>query len=420
MLKGAICFFALFFFLFGCTTKTVHLPPPSPPPETLPDLAVSETNSSKGEVDPTKKPEARTGEKVDEKEPSVHSARELSPEGAHLTPPPVLAGSVRPEAPPLLPDLTVKDLFFNPKNKLAVTIANIGTGPFPMNLGNLKIFLEGQLKESYGLNSFSDRPGLQPNETITFTTSLTFRGRRQVKAYVETSPEIRESNKENNYLEKILEGLPIGPDIAIRDLDITDDFDLFIVLSNAGEVDLRQGVTFRIRVFVNDLEISDFDHFTFDVLKANFGSDYVIYPPHRVGIGGTARVKISISTKLPPDDIFLENKILEKTFIIFPFRMIPQEKREFSFSLPSSYLKGDIQSEKLKVELRWEGGGSSLMLSFIGPEDIKSVRTFSGNSPIKVEFPVHYEEAQKEREWKVFVTNLIEKKVEGDLIIRHP
>jgi hypothetical protein len=60
------------------------------------------------------------------------------------------------------------------------------------------------------------------------------------------------------------------------------------------------------------------------------------------------------------------------------------------------------------------------MLSFIGEENIKSVPTFSGKSPIKVEFPIHFEEAQKEREWKVFVTNLIEKKVEGHLIIQHP
>lgn len=421
MLKGAICFFALCIFLFGCTTKTAYLPPP----EALPDLTISETTSSKGEVDLIKKPEVLTdmekkGERAEEKEPPVHLAEELSPEVAHLTPPPVPPRSGFPEAPPLLPDLTITNLFLNPKNKLAVTIANIGNGPFPMEFGNLKIFLDGQLKESYGLNRLSDRPGLQPNETVTFTTPLTIRGRREVKAYVETPQEIRESNRENNYLEKIVEGYPTGPDIAIRDLDITDDFDLFIILSNAGEVDLRQGVTFRIRVFVNDLEISDFDHFTFDVLKANFGNDYTIYPPHRVGISGTAKVKISISTKLPSDDIFLENKILERTFIIFPFRMIPREKQEFLFFVPSSRFKDDGQSEKLKVELRWEGGGSSLMLSFIGPEDIKSVPTFSGNSPIKVEFPIHFEEAQKEREWKVFVTNLIEKKVEGHLIIQHP
>jgi len=108
------------------------------------------------------------------------------------------------------------------------------------------------------------------------------------------------------------------------------------------------------------------------------------------------------------------------TFIIFPFRMIPQEKQEFSFSVPSSYLKDDGESKKLKAELRWEGGGPSLMFSFVGPENIKNILTFSGKSPIRVEFPIYSGEAQKERLWKVFVTNLIEKKVEGHLIIQHP
>jgi len=40
--------------------------------------------------------------------------------------------------------------------------------------------------------------------------------------------------------------------------------------------------------------------------------------------------------------------------------------------------------------------------------------------PLKVEFPVPFEEAQKENVWSVFITNLIRKKVEGHLIIQHP
>ena len=46
--------------------------------------------------------------------------------------------------------------------------------------------------------------------------------------------------------------------------------------------------------------------------------------------------------------------------------------------------------------------------------------TLTGKSPLKVEFPIPFEEAQKENVWSVFVTNLIRKKVEGYLIIQHP
>jgi hypothetical protein len=411
MLKGAICFFALSIFLFGCSTKMTHPPLPPPPPHpsaTYFDIPLSEREDQlieRSEIAPD----------VD-KNAKVAEGKEM----AHLAPPSSLPRPGIPEGSFLLPDLTITNLFLNSKKRLAVTVANIGNSPFPMGLGNLKIFLDGQLKGSYGLNSLSDQSSLQPKENFTFTTPLTVRGRREVEAHVETSHEIRELSKENNYLKKILEGLPIGPDIVIRDLDLTEDFELCIILSNEGEVDLRKGTTLRIRVFVNGLKISEFDHFTSDVMKANFGNNYTLYPPYRVGISGTAKVKVSISPKLPSDDICLENNILERTFIIFPFRMIPQEKQEFSFSVPPSPLKDNGETERLKVELRWEGGGSLLMLSFRGPEYSKSVPNFSGKSPLKVEFPIHYEETQKESLWKVSVANLIEKKVEGHLIIQHP
>jgi hypothetical protein len=46
--------------------------------------------------------------------------------------------------------------------------------------------------------------------------------------------------------------------------------------------------------------------------------------------------------------------------------------------------------------------------------------TLSGKSPLKVEFPIPFEEVQKESVWSIFVTNLVDKKVEGHLIIQHP
>ena len=358
--------------------------------------------------------------KVVGKESNDSFAKDLGKEVALLIPPPAPPKIEIPKTSSLLPDLTITNLFLNPKKRLAVTLANIGNSPLPMGLGNLKIFMDGKLKGSYRLDSLSDQPFLQPKENVTLTTSLTVRGRREIQAHIETSHEMRGLSKENNYLERVLEGLPIRPEVVIKDLDLTEDLELCIILSNEGEVDLRRGVTFRIRVFVNGLKISEFDHFTSEVLKANFGNRYTIDPPYRVGISGTSKVKVSISPKLPSGDIRLEKNILERTFIIFPLRMTPQEKQEFSFSVPYPRLKDGGPSEKVKAEVRWEGGSSSLMLSFKGPEPIKSVPTFSGKSPLKVEFPIHSEETRKERLWRISVINLIEKKVEGHLIIQHP
>jgi hypothetical protein len=131
-------------------------------------------------------------------------------------------------------------------------------------------------------------------------------------------------------------------------------------------------------------------------------------------------VKVSISPKLPSDDIRLENNVLERTFIIFPFRIGPQGREEFSFSFSGPRPQGDGQTEKVKAEARWEGGSSSLMLSFKKSGTIKGIPTLSGKSPLKVEFPITFEEVQKESVWNVLITNLIDKKVEGHLIIQHP
>jgi hypothetical protein len=437
MLKGAIIFFAFSIFLFGCATKMAHrplsLPPPSPPvapPDhtiseiPLSEAPLSEAPLSEREVEKIETPEVspdvdKKEALAEEKESSDKLTEDLHEEVALLTPPPVPPRLEVPEAPSLLPVLIITDLFLNPKKSLAVTVANIGNGPLPMGLGNLKIFIDGQFKRSYSLSSLSDQSFLQPKEDITVTTSFIIRGRREVRAYVETAPEIGELNEEKNHIEKILEGLPFGPDITIEDLDLTEDFDLFIILSNAGEVDLRKGATFRIRIVVNGLKISEFDHLISEGLKANFGNRYTLDPPYRVGIGGTAKVKVSVWPRVSSDDTYSGNNALERTFNIFPFRMLPQEKQEFSFTVSPPRLKDDGQTEKIKAEVRWEGEGASLLLTFTGPEPIH-FRPISDRSLQKVEFPIHFGEVESESLWKVSVANLIEKKVEGYLIIQHP
>jgi hypothetical protein len=435
MLKGAICFFAFSIFLFGCTTKIARHPAPPPPSDprvALPEQTVSGISPSEEKVKVIEEaqviPETDQKAEIEETKGSQEDVvrevekaeREVEKDVALLTPPsapPKL--EVHEESHPLS-DLTILNLFLDRKKRLVVTLANIGNSPFSMGTGSLKIFLDDRLKERYGLESLSKQRILQPNENITFTTSLTIRGRREVHAYVETDPETRELNKENNSLKRILEGVPTGPDISVRDLDLTEDFELFILLSNEGEIDLRRGVTFQIRVFVNNLRVSEFEHFTSDVLKANAGNHYAIYPPYRVVISGTSRVRIAISTKLPTDDVSSENNVLMRTFVIFPFTIIPQGKQEFSFSVPSPLLTDAGQTKKLKAEVRWEGGGAPIMLSYTGPDHVRKGPAFSGESPVKLEFPIHFAEVQKKNLWKFSMTNLIERRVEGYLIIQHP
>jgi len=402
MLKGAIYFFALSILLFSCSTQITYPPPFSLPPyEPGPsqDLTVTDPFSIEGEIESVERQKIESG--VDREEKIVSKAEV-------------------PLIPVLLPDITISNLFLNPQRRLVIILANIGNGPLPMGAGNLRIFMDGQLKGVYPLSSLSDQPVLQEGRDLTFTTPFNIVGRHEIHAHVDIPPETIESNQENNDLRRALEGPPVGPDIIVKDLDLTEDLELSILLSNAGEIDLRKGVTFRIRIFVNDLKVSEFEHFTSEALKANFGNPYTIDPPYRVEISGISKIKISVSPKAPSDDICLENNILERTFIIFPFRIGPQAKEEFSFSISPFRHQIGGRAGKVKVEARWEGGGSPLALSFSRTGQIKSVPAISGKSPLKVKFPITPEEVQKGSLWKVSVTNLIGKRVGGQLIIQHP
>lgn len=321
---------------------------------------------------------------------------------------------------PVLPDLTITDLFLNPQRKLTVTIANIGESPLPLSQGNLKVFVDGSLKGSYTLGSLSDQPALPVKGSITLTTPVTLVGRHEIDAQVDFPHGAKELNEENNRLKKVLEGLPVGPDVVVKDLDLTEDLELMMILCNAGDVDLRRGVTFRIRILVNERKVSEFDHFISEPLKAHSENRYLMEPPSQVGITGISKVKVSISPKLSSDDIRLENNVLERTFIIFPFRIGPQGREEFSFSFSSLKPQGENPAERMKAEARWGGSGFPLMLSFKKSETAKEIPTLSGKSPLRAEFPILLEEIRKGSLWKISVTNLVDKKVEGHLIIQHP
>ena len=267
---------------------------------------------------------------------------------------PKVLGKEKLEAKPLLPDLAITDLFLTPQRKLAVTIANFGDSPLPLGEGNLKIMVDGSPKGSYTLGSLSDQSILPVKGTMTLTTPLVLVGRHEIDAHVDFPNEVKESNEENNSLKKILEGPPVGPDIVVKHLELTEDLELMIILSNAGEVDLRKGAIFHIQVLVNDQKISEFDHFISEALKANFKNRYIVAPPYQVGIAGTSRVKVSISPELSSDDIRLENNVFERTFIIFPFQDWASEREEFSFSFSAPRLRSEGQTEKVTIEARWE------------------------------------------------------------------
>jgi hypothetical protein len=220
--------------------------------------------------------------------------------------------------------------------------------------------------------------------------------------------------------EKIPKDSSTGHDILVRELGLTEDLELYVVVSNSGEVEFPKGSTLRVRIFVNDRKFSDFEHLTARGLKGKTGNRYTVHPPYPVAIGGVSLVKASVWPILPSQDIDPRNNSLVRSFIIYPFRIEPRAKQEFPFSIFSSRAKSGDPREKMIAEARWDGDGFPLRLSFKGSVRIKGDTTISGKSPLKMEVPIVFEETDKREACLISVSNPLKQKVVGHVIIQHP
>ena len=347
----------------------------------------------------------------------------LSYRSAVPSPPEVSLSPPKPEEPSELlayPDLTISRLDLSPDRRVVIHIVNIGDEPFPLREATVRIFVDGILKGSYPLGSPTERSRLSPKEEIVITTSVVIIGHHEVYASIEPVPESKERNLANNGLRKRFKSLPIGPDLVVKALDLSDDFDLTIVLSNAGELELPNGTTLRIRIYMNGQKVSEFDHFISESLKPSLQSRYVIDPPYRVRVSANTRVKVVISPRQPKDDVQPENNSLERNFGIFPFKIEPQTSQEFSLDLSSPDLKESRRGEIMKAEVRWDGGGAPLSLSLRGGANLRRISPIKGKSPLKLEVPIGEGPNRKGKSWRFSIANLMEKKAEGHLIIQSP
>jgi hypothetical protein len=325
-----------------------------------------------------------------------------------------------PEVTLLSPEIRVTDLSLNPQRRVTVTLANVGKGVFLLRDGTLKIFVDGLPKGSYTLRTLSDQAYLHPEESMTFPTSLTLAGRHEVYARIDTDPGLKERNQESLGFRKMLESLPIGPDLIVKELELTEDFELSILLCNAGEGELRKGTTLRIKVYLNDQKVSEFDHLISEALRPLSVNRYAVDPPYRIRVNGTSKVRVSIWPKGTSDDIRLDNNTIERYFVIYPFKISPKKSEDFPFFPLSNPLKKRGQKEKVRTEVRWDGGGYPLRLSLTGSGNSRKNPVVSGRSPLRLEVPIEEEKHRRGQPWRISVANLMEKKVEGTLIIQTP
>jgi hypothetical protein len=171
---------------------------------------------------------------------------------------------------------------------------------------------------------------------------------------------------------------------------------------------------------VNDRKISDFEHLTAKDLKARNGNRYTVHPPYPIAIGGVSLVRTSVWSSPPLKDAEPRNNTLVRNVIVYPLKIEPKTKQDFSFSVFSPRLKNSDPQDKVRAEARWDGDRFPLKLSFKGAGRVKGDRSVSGKSPLKMEVPISLEEPENREGCLVSVTNPLGQKVVGHVIIQHP
>ncbi len=432
MSKVAILLFAFLLIFAGCSTRMAPHPSSTLPAAeyiyyvdeyvsglSLEEKVTEEVGKAETEVkEEIKKEIKEEKEETEEKERVAQEEKTQNVEVSHFAPSSL---PVEPAGESLnLPDITVSQIFLKQQRKLFATLTNTGNAPFPMESGGLSLSVDGRLEKRFALKTLTEQADLKPQESVTLPIPFSLFSKKEVEVRVDFPEELKEFNKENNSLKRVLEGFPVGPDIVIKDLDLTEDLELMILLSNIGEANLRKGVTVRIRIFLNDRKISDFEHFILEEIKAYSKNIYTILPPYQVGIRGISKVRVSVAPKTRSDDIRMGNNVLERRFIIFPFQIGGQGKEQFSFFIPSPPVREEDIPDKIRMEARWEEATNPLKFSFGGAEGDRTLLDISGTSPVKVEWPILSAGPPRESHWRISLTNLFEKRAEGHLIIQHP
>jgi hypothetical protein len=209
------------------------------------------------------------------------------------------------------------------------------------------------------------------------------------------------------------------PRVVVKDLGVNEDQELSLFLANPGTVDLDKALSLRIRIDVNGRKVSEFEHLSSVVIKGRLGSRYAVRPPYRVEIAKRCRVRVSVRLLSERGRTRGFDHQLEKTFLVIPFRLWPRERREiaFSFSLPRN--RADLVPERVKAEVRWDGGGGPLR-AWLKEEGSREMEPLLGRSPLLLERVLSSAGLSGRKTWKIGVTNLMAVRSEGKIIVQHP
>lgn len=139
------------------------------------------------------------------------------------------------------PDLTVFDIFSD-AGKLSIKVGNIGSASAP-ETGHLYIWIDGTLKWTYSFSTFADKSFLLSGGTWVVQPQV-LSGSHSIKAFIDANNAIRESNENNNVLEKVVD---FSTSQTYSSSPVATVQQVVKVLSPNGGEKIPQGSIFKIQ-----------------------------------------------------------------------------------------------------------------------------------------------------------------------------
>jgi len=291
-------------------------------------------------------------------------------------------------------DLEPIGISFDTNNFLQVVIKNRSGQTVPKDVGNVQVFVDGHAVADIGLESLVDDSYRQPNSMQTITLDVRIAGaNRRIGVAVDTNNEILETNEDHNqYTRTVTPPVIPGPDLVVSDLRIEDPTGaLQIELRNDGTEDCPiTSVTLEIRV--NGIVIADVTQ-TIPALSGAGGTT-LVSPTPSIPIGSGSKVKVTLSTKDPRDEI--DNTNQSRT------ELLPSD------ALPDEY-GALLAHPKIVNNLKWEsasgvGGLTNAQIADL----VHAIHGLEVGRPVSAPLPpvLPVSRLTEETAWHIFVTHV--------------
>lgn len=203
------------------------------------------------------------------------------------------------------PDLVPKALYFDSNRVLHVGIANEGSARVPSGIGEITIYVDGRLLSRIPLSSIADQSFRDPGGNVNFTTDLRIgRSFRRIMMIVDPRHEIRESNEMQNTLSHTLTPPAlVGPDLAVRDLQLGTGNVLRIGVQNVGTISTPANMQVRLRIFRNSFQVVD----TTQTIPVIAPGPPVFVPVTAVTVNTRAEIEVVALPQINSADIDITN-----------------------------------------------------------------------------------------------------------------